>query len=82
MKRYKPKTQELTILEFGNKFFTKDGKTLSPDDIDMKNQYPLGWDDLHDRDVVWNTTPNMSDDFIQGIEDFYSYKSILYYRFG
>lgn len=70
MKRYKPKTQEATIIEFGNKFFTKNGKTLSPDDIDMKTQYPLGWDDLHDRDVVWNTTPNMSDDFIQGIEDF------------
>ena len=69
MRRYNPKTQRLTILEFGNKFFTKNGKILT-DEIDMRTQYPLGWDDLHDRDVVWTTTPNMIDDFIQGIEDF------------
>lgn len=70
MRRYNPLTQRLTILEFGNKFFTKNGKILKSDEIDMSTQYPLGWDDLHDRDVVWTTTPTMIDDFIQGIEDF------------
>jgi len=70
MRRYLPITQRLTILEFGNKFFTKNGKVLKPDDIDMNTQYPLGWDDLHDRDVVWTTTPNMINDFIKGIENF------------
>jgi len=32
MRRYLPKTQRLTILEFGNKFFTKNGKILKPDE--------------------------------------------------
>ena len=68
-KRYKPKTQQLTIRKFGDTFFRSIDEInfKEPSTLEKDKLYPVGWDDLHDRDVVWTTTKNMVDDYIEGI---------------
>ena len=68
-KRYKPVTQRLTIRKFGDTFFRSndDINFNEPSTSEKDKVYPVGWDDLHDRDVVWTTTKNMVEDYIEGI---------------
>ena len=71
--RYKPVVQSLSLEEFGDRFF-RDIDDVNFDDSNLKKGdkkvFPIGWDDKHDRDLVWNTTKSMSDDYIQGILEY------------
>ena len=71
--RYKPVVQSLSLEEFGDRFF-RDIDDVNFDDPNLKKGdkkvFPIGWDDKHDRDLVWNTTKSMSDDYIQGILEY------------
>jgi hypothetical protein len=70
--RYNPVAQRYTIREFGNKFFRPYDEinfdTISK--IKREKIYPIGWDDKHDRGLVWSTTKSMPKDFIEGIKSF------------
>lgn len=70
--RYNPVTERYTIREFGNKFFRKFDEINFDKIIPTKHDviYPIGWDDKHDRGLVWSTTKSMPKDFIVGIESF------------
>jgi hypothetical protein len=72
--RYNPVTERYTIREFGNKFF-REFDEINFDSISKTKReiiYPIGWDDKHDRGIVWSTTKSMPKDFIDGIESFVS----------
>jgi hypothetical protein len=71
--RYNPVSQRFTIREFGNKFF----RAFDEINFDKVNptkdkiRYPIGWDDKHDRGIVWSTTNGqMPEGFISGIEHY------------
>ena len=70
--RYNPVVERYTIRDFGNKFFRQIDEINFDKDISSKDDiiYPIGWDDKHDRGLVWDTTDNMSKDFINGIQSF------------
>lgn len=70
--RYNPVSQRFTIREFGNKFFRQFDEINFDKIIPTKHDviYPIGWDDKHDRGIVWSTTKDMPEGFISGIEHF------------
>jgi hypothetical protein len=70
--RYNPVSQRYTIREFGNKFF-RPFDEINFDTISKTKRekiYPIGWDDKHDRGIVWSTTKDMPEGFIRGIEHY------------